>query len=56
MLSNKNYPLINTPLKKVTNANAGIQIKEVKSNSETFAQLIAVMQEGEVSLDLLFFP
>ena len=52
-IKRNNYPVLNTPLKKVT-TNAGRKIKEVKSNFETFARLIAIMQEIEVSLDLLF--
>ena len=53
LIKRNNYHLLSTPLKKVQ-TNTGEKLKELKSNAETFGQLIAIMQMREIDLDTLF--
>ena len=52
-IKHNDYHLLSTPLKKVQ-TNTGEKLKELKSNAETFGQLIAIMQMREIDLDTLF--
>ena len=52
-IKRNSFPLMSTSLKKITTG-TGKKLKVVKTNAEMFAQLVAVMQQREVSLENLF--